>query len=1017
MFILESHRKFLSRYFSYPNPDRTEPYKPAGLNQTSSFSEGFPNAALVDRKFDSKVDQKAAYINLIDAYLDRKTPLGWLSYDIKSGSKKPVTSEAKCGYKQGICLDRDFLVSTYESMQTLAPARRPSLLGFHTNIPDTTSFVIDLDFREGEKDAVQSFFNFLENNGVNPATLCVVLTPRLGLHLHFLPYSGPHKTAANVSPEIWGAGVDVRGTSGVVIAPGSFYRDGQDFRQYIVLNNAPLQPLPSCIADVLARGKEKAMAAVPAELDVSFDSASEIDAACRILAGTAEGSRNDTLNKMAYAAGKLVRDKRLSEDEAREKLTAAAEICGLDHAEIAPTLDSGLKGGMDSYEPYISFNNESKPAVRLSLSSILGMKPESDHEPLPKEPIPGEMERREAEVYIEEKRQADRSYTVGRLSRFAERHGQLTEERIDRIAKFSFPLKYYELVKAIAKSKALDLGCVAQMAACAPNICLRGARGLALDDNGNEGMISSVFLHISGDPSAGKSRLAKPFLKVIKERQVQETRKYEKEMVEYQEALIRYKSLSAKQQADEEPPIKPEPYKFYTTDATIEAVLENARYTPEGVIWHKDEGAGQANMGGDAYNPAGASLARSRLISGYNGDAVIVDRKNNNGMNNSFCVSPFSLSLLINIQTDLLAKTFCDADEAQGYIQRFLHIFLPPVPDGDFKAPHMENENNEIIDQNYLDRIINSLLDLHLIGIDGASLVMPLLYFREETKEVFIKWHHEFVKACHYGALKPYIRRFEEQVMRLALGMHYLHLADKSVETGQSIGDLEDLFSSQPLFLEKEDMERAIAVADIFLKALDKFLWLRKKPAGAGMDYLSSEQEALAKHVYANADFYREPRSVREMLEHGYQTEKSSRDLCLWLKKQGFPTDVKQQHNRRHREVKFILAGLQPWAGAIDLSRLVFTENQAVPVATTIFKRWPLIETCEYKMPRPEFAEYLGCGEGNEKLIGAMLADRNFMVDEHEGNLLFRKETIDAVTRILTEEGLLIDGKLVSEAA
>jgi putative DNA primase/helicase len=78
--------------------------------------------------------------------------------------------------------------------------------------------------------------------------------------------------------------------------------------------------------------------------------ATALDEECEKIARTAEGSRNDTLNKAAFSLGQLVGGGLLQEDAARARLFQAAEQCGLVKDEGATaahaTITSGLQAGM-----------------------------------------------------------------------------------------------------------------------------------------------------------------------------------------------------------------------------------------------------------------------------------------------------------------------------------------------------------------------------------------------------------------------------------------------------------------------------------------------------------------------------------------------------------------------------------------------------------------------------------------------------------------------------------------------
>jgi hypothetical protein len=63
------------------------------------------------------------------------------------------------------------------------------------------------------------------------------------------------------------------------------------------------------------------------------------------LAGTPDGTRNDQLNKSAFALGQFVTAGVLSETEVINALSKAASYAGLDHDEIERTIRSGLEAG------------------------------------------------------------------------------------------------------------------------------------------------------------------------------------------------------------------------------------------------------------------------------------------------------------------------------------------------------------------------------------------------------------------------------------------------------------------------------------------------------------------------------------------------------------------------------------------------------------------------------------------------------------------------------------------------
>lgn len=416
-------------------------------------------------------------------------------------------------------------------------------------------------------------------------------------------------------------------------------------------------------------------------------------------------------------------------------------------------------------------------------------------------------------------------------------------------------------------------------------------------------------------------------------------------------------------------------------------------------------------MGADRYNAKGSADALGKLIQGYEGQSISIERKNHDGMPQTRHIRHFALGIWTNIQSRKVAQTYTKAHEEQGFIQRFCNIILPEKPAG--RTPGRLKNEGEVsgADFDFLDMTVKKLLELKIVPDSNGHLDVPQIPFSPEAKEVYDKWHAALTTRCNYGAMQSYIRRFDDQVLRMSMGFHYLHIAAGCVENGTDIREAE---ARSPQYIEKIDMLRAIAVSDIFLKKLDEFLWLWKKPEGMSKTRLNSEEESFAKHVIANSEFYRAPRSAREIIERGFATKKSGKELCAWLKKEGFRVD---RSGRAHRELKFVLMGLEPWIEAVDLSRLAFTESPILPAVRTAYSIWNIIEASGYRMSVDEFSQYLNFGNESAPMISALCAKRKFMIDQYEEQLLFRKETFDVITRFLTEEDEMIDGHLVGKAA
>lgn len=75
--------------------------------------------------------------------------------------------------------------------------------------------------------------------------------------------------------------------------------------------------------------------------------AAALQSECDALARAVEGTRNDQLNRSAFALGQLVAAGSLGEAEVREGLTQAALACGLGEHEVTRTLHSGFTKGYE----------------------------------------------------------------------------------------------------------------------------------------------------------------------------------------------------------------------------------------------------------------------------------------------------------------------------------------------------------------------------------------------------------------------------------------------------------------------------------------------------------------------------------------------------------------------------------------------------------------------------------------------------------------------------------------------
>lgn len=209
-----------------------------------------------------------------------------------------------------------------------------------TGVPSALA-VIDVDGPGGEASLVR-----LDHLGFQLSSTLTAITGN-GRHLYFtcereLPNATRH--LPGIEGEL--PGIDLRADGGYVVIPPSTHANGRIYRW--VDPEASLAPLPAWI-----RAPDRPNIAVPSQPSSTFTGdgtpyglaalRDEID----VLARTPKGSRNDQLNRAAFALGQLVAGGELAEALARSSLEGTAALVGLTPQETRSTIQSGLSAGMD----------------------------------------------------------------------------------------------------------------------------------------------------------------------------------------------------------------------------------------------------------------------------------------------------------------------------------------------------------------------------------------------------------------------------------------------------------------------------------------------------------------------------------------------------------------------------------------------------------------------------------------------------------------------------------------------
>ena len=136
-------------------------------------------------------------------------------------------------------------------------------------------------------------------------------------------------------------GIDVKKVGGIVVAPPSLHASGRRYE----FEGGELLPLPDGLRQALRRDKPRARVEVVDDEESTSIARRRVTAWGQRIAAAEPGTRNDTLNRLAFVTGGAVANGDIEPGTAMSVLRDGGLASGLDPVEVERTLQSAITAG------------------------------------------------------------------------------------------------------------------------------------------------------------------------------------------------------------------------------------------------------------------------------------------------------------------------------------------------------------------------------------------------------------------------------------------------------------------------------------------------------------------------------------------------------------------------------------------------------------------------------------------------------------------------------------------------
>lgn len=302
---------------------------------------------------------------------------------------------------------------------------------------------------------------------------------------------------------------------------------------------------------------------------------------------------------------------------------------------------------------------------------------------------------------------------------------------------------------------------------------------------------ANLYVAAIAEPSVGKSPAQDTAFKPILQLQSQHARNYDLLMEEYETQHRRYQADLAewkKKKKGEEPrePKKPDMADVYTTQTTIEALFRMLKSNPRGIVIKLDEMAGWINSMGQ-YKSGGKGDEREQYLSMWNGGDLKIDRVRNREKGEMLFMPKTFVSISGSIQPDKLPTLSGGIED--GFIDRFLLSY----PDNQMANERWEWTGipSEIIDE--YTKVFERLYSLKPNAMHD-QWEPKVLYLSEGAKKWWEEWiainAREINDPDFPRRLRPVWRKMDNQLARVALIIQMVRLVCSETEESEFVDEV-----------------------------------------------------------------------------------------------------------------------------------------------------------------------------------------------------------------------------------